>query len=739
MTDPVVLKVYRGTRLISVKQFLTPQIVIGRKSDSSLALDDETISPLHAMIERRGDEFFISDLGSETGVSVEGVKILETQIHSGEAVNLGPYSVRFYIGVPTPAIKENFDKDHQKPEKTKGSSVSMTLPPEVLEVDADNSNIDDIPEDRVPPPVPSDDVHLGFDDDETEATDPGFDSDDVEHTDPGLVKNQNPDNTDPGIVSDSAITIDRIDEESQIQNQLDEPAASGYYASASTYDNIDEILDPSSRGSVVQVLICWKERVLKTYNFSNSKSVYLSNVDGSDVFVPLVGPNFKQKLLTLSDTCRVHLSSSMAGTLYKNGQPTDVAELVGDPQIGSSGSGTTVDLEQGQMLQINLMSDRIVAFVSYVEDAPKAASSPVLDFTSSEIVGVFMSAASIAILALYMLFYAPASLNDTDKLLEDRLKKAVITFNPPPVAKLDKLPKPPPPKPKKPIKTKITEKAVKPKPKKAVKAQVKAGVKKPKTPTVDKSKPPGKPKEAAPSRVKTKNNTGSSRPGGSVKTGKKAANMKSEKKDLTATGILSVLSGGGKNTALDKASSGVGDTIGMSDQKTGYQGQLSDQAGEGIGTKLQKAGKGGQGSALAGAGDIKTSGRGGGEGGYGVAGLGGKGNSTIVNVDGGEGEFSSSIDKEAIRRLIRRNKNAIAACYERALVTNNSLSGKVVLSWNIVSGGKMTSPKVVSSTMSDKSVEKCLIRRLMGLTFPSPAENEIAEVGSYPFVFESGK
>jgi hypothetical protein len=713
--------------LISVKQFLTPQIVIGRKSDSSLALDDESISPLHALIEKRGEDFFISDLGSETGVSVEGVKVLETQIHSGESINLGPYSVRFYIGVPKPTSQEDFEKQHEKPEKQKGSSVSTTLPPEVLEVEVEDSSKDDIPEDRVPPPLPIADEGIGFDDEETEPTDPGFGDEDLsESTDPEIVTS----NTTKK--SKSAVRIKRIDEEEQIKKQQAEPLSSGHFAEESSYDSVDEILDPTSRGSVVQVLICWKERVLKTYHFTNSKSVYLSNVEGSDVFVPLVGPDFKHKLLTLSDTCRVHLSPSMSGTLFRNNQQSDVSKLQGDPQVKSSGSSTSIDLEQGQMIQLNLLNDRIVAYVSYVEDTPKAQAAPVLDFTSSEVVGVFMSGASIAILALYMLFYAPANLNDTDKLLEDRLKKAVITFNPPPpITKIEKLPTPPP-EIKKPIKTKVTEKKAKPK---KVKEQIKAGVK---NPSLDKKKP-GKPKQAAPSRKKTKSDVGSSRPGGSVNTGKEAANMESKKKDVTKTGLLSVLSGGGKNTVLDKASSGVGQTIGTADSKTGFQGQMSDQAGEGIGTKLQKAGKGGQGSALAGAGDIKTSGRGGGQGGYGVAGLGGKGNSTIVNVDGDAGEFSSSIDKEAIRRLIRRNKNAIAACYERALVQNSSLSGKVILSWNIVEGGKMTSPKVVSSSLGNQEVEKCLIRRLMGLTFPSPGPNEIAEVTSYPFVFESGR
>ena len=138
----------------------------------------------------------------------------------------------------------------------------------------------------------------------------------------------------------------------------------------------------------------------------------------------------------------------MSAILFRNNEQFDVFNLRGDPQVSHSGSGMSVNLAQGQMLQLNLLNERIVAFVSYVGDTPKAQPAPVFDFTSSEMVGVFMSLASIVILALYMLFYAPARLSDADKLLEDRLRRAVITFNPPPpVKKIERTPTPLP-KPK---------------------------------------------------------------------------------------------------------------------------------------------------------------------------------------------------------------------------------------------------------------------------------------------------
>ena len=109
MKEPLVLRVYRGERLIAVKQFLSPQIVIGRQSDAGLSLDDESVSPLHAVIEQRGDEFYLSDLGSESGVNIEGTKVLESRIEDGESIGIGPYSIRFYVGVPRPPVPPDYE------------------------------------------------------------------------------------------------------------------------------------------------------------------------------------------------------------------------------------------------------------------------------------------------------------------------------------------------------------------------------------------------------------------------------------------------------------------------------------------------------------------------------------------------------------------------------------------------------------------------------------------------------
>lgn len=725
MKEPIVLRVYRGERLIAVKQFLSPQIVIGRQSDSGLSLDDESVAPIHAVIEQRGDDFFLSDLGSESGVTIEGTKVLESKIEDGECVGIGPYSVRFYIGVPKPPVPPDYSKPHTPPVK-ETRTIEET---KVSELDLDDK--DEFPD---LPLSPEGEVTLS---DEVSLEAPMTEKPLGENVSAAFVDmSSDDDSTHPEIntpveVTSPGVHIATRDVDETIDAQKTEPVSGGYLAPESNYSKIEDIIDPHSRGSVLEVVVAWKERILKTYHFSNKHEIYMSNTPDGDIYVPIGGAKFKHKLVTFADECVVNIATSMEAQLYYDNKVDSVENLASQSaMISPNAGGAELKLDQGQMVRLNALGETVCIYIRFVEDTPKAATSPVFDFTSSEAIGIFMSIATIVVLAMYMLFYVPGTLDNTEDLLEDRLKRAVITFNPPPrIAKVD-VPKVEPTPIVKPRETIVTEEKAAPK---KVEEKVKKG--NPKPENIKTASQPDKPKSAAPSRVKGKG-AGSSRPGGSVNTGEKAANMETKKKDLSKTGILGILSGGGQQDVVDKVSSGAGATIGMADQKTGFQGQESDQKGDGIGTKLQKPGAGGSGSSLAGVGGLKTSGRGGNQNAYGAGGLGGKDNVSIVGVDGIGDDFRSSIDKDAIRRLIQKNKNAIKGCYDRALSRNKSISGKVVLSWKIAAGGKMISPRVKSTSLNNSDIEQCIINRLMVLKFPEPGAGEIALV-DYPFVFKA--
>jgi pSer/pThr/pTyr-binding forkhead associated (FHA) protein len=63
-------------------------------------LRDPATSGHHARIERRGDQFWIVDLGSTNGTLVNGESVQEKQLNHGDRLTIGQNAVHFaLIGV----------------------------------------------------------------------------------------------------------------------------------------------------------------------------------------------------------------------------------------------------------------------------------------------------------------------------------------------------------------------------------------------------------------------------------------------------------------------------------------------------------------------------------------------------------------------------------------------------------------------------------------------------------------
>jgi TonB family protein len=78
---------------------------------------------------------------------------------------------------------------------------------------------------------------------------------------------------------------------------------------------------------------------------------------------------------------------------------------------------------------------------------------------------------------------------------------------------------------------------------------------------------------------------------------------------------------------------------------------------------------------------------------------------------------------EEIQTVFDRHKSAIYILYNRALRTNPSLQGKLVLSLTIAPSGKVTAITLVSSELRDPALEAKLIRRIKMFDFgASPVE-----------------
>ncbi|MCC7069805.1 MAG: AgmX/PglI C-terminal domain-containing protein [Deltaproteobacteria bacterium] len=148
-------------------------------------------------------------------------------------------------------------------------------------------------------------------------------------------------------------------------------------------------------------------------------------------------------------------------------------------------------------------------------------------------------------------------------------------------------------------------------------------------------------------------------------------------------------------------------------------------------------GGGGQGLALSGSGKIGTRGRGAGEAGDGSGDgdLGGRGKSEI-SMTQGVPVIMGSLDKELIRRVVRRHLSQLRYCYEKELTRTPGIKGKVVMKWVINGEGKVTQAQTADTTMRNPNVEGCIATKIKTWTFPRPGGGGIVII-NYPFVFRA--
>ncbi len=73
-------------------------VAVGRHPDSSIFLDDITVSRRHSVIERTGDEFRIRDVGSLNGTYVNHDRVDHTPLHDGDEIQIGRFVLIFRVG-----------------------------------------------------------------------------------------------------------------------------------------------------------------------------------------------------------------------------------------------------------------------------------------------------------------------------------------------------------------------------------------------------------------------------------------------------------------------------------------------------------------------------------------------------------------------------------------------------------------------------------------------------------------
>lgn len=214
------------------------------------------------------------------------------------------------------------------------------------------------------------------------------------------------------------------------------------------------------------------------------------------------------------------------------------------------------------------------------------------------------------------------------------------------------------------------------------------------------------------------------------------------REEATTFGMIAILSGAdpdaptapwGRDTAM-----GLDD---LSAQGNMWGDEIGDAFGSG-GLGLSGLGEGAGGNGLGiGLGDIGL-GHGAGLGlrqgfGNGVGRQGGSRSAGAPSMrPAGETSVSGRLPPEVIQRIVRQNYGRFRMCYERGLVQNPNLAGRVAVRFAIGQDGRVMTAQNGGSDLPDSSVVGCVVSAFYGVTFPQP-DNGIVTV-SYPIMFSPG-
>jgi hypothetical protein len=72
------------------------RLTVGRRPDSDIFLDDVTVSRDHALLVRRGGDYYLDDCGSLNGTYVNRRRIESHRLTDGDELQIGKYKLAFF-------------------------------------------------------------------------------------------------------------------------------------------------------------------------------------------------------------------------------------------------------------------------------------------------------------------------------------------------------------------------------------------------------------------------------------------------------------------------------------------------------------------------------------------------------------------------------------------------------------------------------------------------------------------
>jgi TonB family protein len=94
----------------------------------------------------------------------------------------------------------------------------------------------------------------------------------------------------------------------------------------------------------------------------------------------------------------------------------------------------------------------------------------------------------------------------------------------------------------------------------------------------------------------------------------------------------------------------------------------------------------------------------------------------------------SKIDSDGIDTAIKKHRDQFLICHEQEVNAGRTKNGKIIAGFVIGSSGNASQTTIVSSSMDDPIMDRCVLDVITGIQFPPPAAGVPVTI-KYPFNF----
>ncbi len=464
-------------------------------------------------------------------------------------------------------------------------------------------------------------------------------------------------------------------------------------------------LRPQQR--VLESYITWKDQIYDLHQFYAGDRVILGpSEETATVPLPILNRNYQLAKFDGMNT-QVYIPQSLKFELQNETNSYSFEESAFSPSVSRKKNYYTLKLGPSELVSIQINPD--VSFHLRYAPAPRQLSTKIRLIKDEEmkVPGVIVGALQIFIFMI-IFFTKTKELDTPQKVIQERVARLVVEQKPPP---------PPPPPPKKPD----------PPPEKKVAK---------KEPTPQRKVVPPKVVKKQPRPKKIVKITKSKR---MAKVNKYPVEVEKPLKPATKP-VVTNIQAVGALAALGAVSSKAPPSnvpVAININKNAG-GQTALNTGGVIGTLKTSTGK----LAAGGMAQVKTKGLGYGTGtGYGVQGIKGTAGSRAVagTVVGAPALVNLSkedgLTRAQVMDVVKRYMTEIQQCYERSLIDNPKLVGRVEYEWEIVPRGSVKWAKVKKSDIAGAdSLNRCVTGVFKKMKFPvaKNGQNTIPNIG-FPF------